>query len=257
MSLRRPERRHWPPSRRARSLLPRTVPLRLARPAAARIAEKTLSGSVQLHVTCCDRVCPVLRWRLLLSRLLAGTALLVLANPGSAQDRPGFHFGISTGAAFPVGENPAGFPAAPLGRLELAYRFFNSELGVRLAAGYSRTSNAGPAHYVEVVSKVISGNADVFWAPAGTGAKPYFLGGLGFYDVRLSGATVGPFGGPTLPFDRAETHPGWNVGGGLSMPLRGSTWVSVEIRVESFHTETSELFSGSFTRVPLTVGLHF
>jgi hypothetical protein len=198
-----------------------------------------------------------LRRILLDASLLSGIALVLLSDPTRAQDHAGFHFGISTGAAFPVGQNPAGFPAAPLGRLELGYRFFNSELGLRLTAGYSRTSNVGPAHYVEVVAKVISGTADVLWSPSGVGTKPYFLAGVGLYDLRLSGTAIGSFGGHTISFDRAASRPGWNLGGGLAMPLRDRTWVSVEIRVESFQTETSELVSGSFTRVPLTVGLHF
>jgi opacity protein-like surface antigen len=170
---------------------------------------------------------------------MALTALPFAAQAQSSVVRP-VQFGISGGAAVPTsdlsdiantGFNVGGHlgfntPALPLGlRIDGAYNRWAFKQG--LGGGDVHTWN-------------VTGNA--LYKIPGMSASPYLLGGAGWYQF---GATVAGAGSDS------ENDFGWNVGGGISMPLTG-----FETFIEAKYTQIQT--SGTSTKfVPITFGIMF
>lgn len=74
----------------------------------------------------------------------------------------------------------------------------------------------------------------------------YFIGGLGMYNLRCAGTC------PTVPgVDNSDTKVGFNVGGGVNIPLTG-LGVFIEARLHIINTDTQ-----STKLLPITVGIKF
>jgi hypothetical protein len=176
--------------------------------------------------------------RFVLSTLLA-SAVIVAASPAGAQGYNPFQIGASGGIAFPTGD---------LGNVT------NTGYNVSVMAGYQPQLTPigirAEAAYNEFGSKVFNGNVNipaftgnlVFGLPMGT-LSPYAIGGAGLY--RTSIAVNG--GG-----NAAENHFGFNIGGGIKIPLS----TSFETFVEARYNRVS-INGGSFSFIPVTVGVMF
>jgi hypothetical protein len=90
--------------------------------------------------------------------------------------------------------------------------------------------------------------------------QPYFLGGVGAYDMRFRGQdiTTGD------AFSETTTRFGWNAGGGIAFPMgTGGSRFFVEARYTSVSTHgnrfsDSVMTGGSrFTFVPVNAGFVF
>ncbi len=73
--------------------------------------------------------------------------------------------------------------------------------------------------------------------------RPYFIGGVGAYNVRLS---------PTTGSSSSSTHAGYNVGGGVALPL-----ILVNAFVEARYNHVTRSNGLSMAYIPITLGIMF
>jgi opacity protein-like surface antigen len=179
--------------------------------------------------------------RFVLSTFVASAALFAAAAPAHAQSYNPFQIGASAGIAFPTGD---------LGNVA------NTGYNVTVAVGYSPQfapiGIRAEAAYNQFGSKVFNGNVNipaftgnlVFGLPMGT-LSPYAIGGAGLYRT-----SVDITGGGTA----TENDFGFNIGGGLKIPLSSSFETFVEAR---YHRVSLKNNNGSFSFVPVTFGVMF
>jgi opacity protein-like surface antigen len=174
--------------------------------------------------------------RIIFSTLVAA-GIVALAPTARAQSNP-FQIGGAAGIAFPTGDlgsvtntgynvtlavgyNP---PAAPVGlRAEAAYNEFGNQVGGGNSNIAAFTANA------------------VFALPA-SGFTPYVIGGAGLYRVGANDA----FGNSA-----SENDFGFNIGGGVKLPLSSS----FETFVEARYNRVSGGNGNTFSFIPVTVGI--
>lgn len=192
--------------------------------------------------------------------MLATSVSVAGAQAATSLARP-ISFGISAGAAIPTGDLSSGsssgftgvntgynvtgslalaMPALPFGvRADAGYNKF----GTRNLAFAANVTNAGSAHY-NADARVLSftANAVLPLALHATVLRPYLIGGAGAYNVRLS-----PFG----VNGSSQNNFGFNLGGGLTVPLTG---FNTFIEARYHHANQSH---GSVGFVPITVGVMF
>jgi hypothetical protein len=171
---------------------------------------------------------------------LAGIAVVSLPFASRAQvssvARP-VQIGVALGAAIPTSDMSdvvsTGFNATatvgftpemiPLGiRIDGAYNQF----------GVQRLFGGGNLHFTSVTGNL------VYKAPGAT-ISPYGIGGAGWYNVGASGG-----GG-------SSNHFGWNIGGGILMPLSG---FDTFIEARYYQVQGS---AGSSKFFPVTFGILF
>jgi opacity protein-like surface antigen len=155
--------------------------------------------------------------------LLTGFAVACFAGVGSLSAQ-GIRFGVGGGMLLPMGDYKTGDKAGLLAGVDGTYWLTGNQIGIRLDATYSQTSEKSGV--VAHKTKMIGGMAEVVYAfmtPADQ-IRPYILGGVGLFNVKLSGA-----GG-----DTSTTKVGFGGGAGLAFKVgSGSTRVFVEGRYTS------------------------
>jgi opacity protein-like surface antigen len=179
--------------------------------------------------------------RSILAAALTGIALTSSSYVAQAQiatiAKP-VQFGIAAGAALPVsdfkdivntgfnvtgtlGLNPA---LIPLGiRVDVAYNSFGAAAG------------GGNLNFTSVTGNLVY----KFPSP---GASPYAIGGAGWYHASADNNA-----GANL----ADNHFGWNLGGGVSIPLSGFD-TFIEARYNQVQGD-----NGSLKFIPITFGILF
>jgi opacity protein-like surface antigen len=179
---------------------------------------------------------------------LAASLLFVSASTAQAQFASPIRFNIHGGAALPVGDfgsNETGGGGAELGfriGAGLELRAPLMPIGVRFDGAYDRMSVEG----FDLAYTIWNLTANAVVSPM---ASPlYFIGGIGFYSLDVTGDDVDPiFGGDP----DAETEFGFNLGAGLSLPLTGfSTFV--EARWHNINTSGDNV-----TYIPIVFGIRF
>lgn len=172
--------------------------------------------------------------------MLAGLALAAPASEASAQAGNPFEIGGAIGAAVPIGDlgdiADMGYNATFI----VGYNPVFLPVGLRFDAAYNEfgVTDVNDAN-INIPS--FTANA-IFKLPTG-GFTPYVIGGAGLYRPG------GDFGGIT----ESRNKFGWNVGGGVSMPLSGFK-VFVEARYNNVSLGDN---NGDWSFVPITVGLVF
>ena len=171
---------------------------------------------------------------------LAGVALTSLPFEAHAQIlKPGtaVHFGVAAGAAIPVSDLSDVANTGFNGTVMLGFTPTLIPLGVRIDGAYNQFSvksalGGGNLHVASVTGNL------VYRMPGAT-FSPYAIGGAGWYNAGASGG-----GSSSNDF-------GWNIGGGISMPLSGFD-TFIEARYNQVQT------SGASTKfVPITFGVMF
>lgn len=177
--------------------------------------------------------------RIILSTLVAAGIAAVAPSARAQTSSNPFQIGGAAGIAFPTGDlgNAAntGFnvtlavgynpPAAPVGlRFEGAYNEFGSQIGGGNLNIAAFTANA------------------VFALPA-SGFTPYVIGGAGLY--RPSANSFGS--------TASENDFGFNIGGGVKLPLSNSFETFVEARYNRVSISGGGNRNLSF--IPVTVGI--
>jgi opacity protein-like surface antigen len=180
-----------------------------------------------------------------LARTACAAALLTLsaaaahAQPAAAT-RP-VSVGVSGGLTVPTGDfgdaYDSGYNVG--GLLEFTPR--TSPLAFRLEGTYQKFSlkenvRVGDADDLRIISGVVN----ALYKFGGTAARPYLLGGLGAYNLDLSGDDTD-----------SETKLGFDLGAGLEIPLSGIT-VFGDVRYESIRTEIDPT-----NLIPVRVGIRF
>jgi hypothetical protein len=148
------------------------------------------------------------------------------------------HVGIAAGIAIPTGDlanivdngyNVAGMlqlepPAMPVAfRLEVGYNSFNNQGG----GGSWKESSATANGILNIPS---------------TGIKPYVIGGIGYYHDTQPVAVIG---------NGSSNHFGFNVGGGIKLPLTG-----FDTFLEARYHRINET-GITVTFIPITFGVLF
>jgi opacity protein-like surface antigen len=176
--------------------------------------------------------------RFVLSTFLA-SAVVLTAAPVSAQAYNPFQIGAAGGIAFPTSDLQkaanTGYDIAVM----VGYKPQDTPIGVRAEAAYNQFG-----------SKVFNGNVSipsftgnlVFGLPTGM-LSPYAIGGAGLYRTNANLNGGGSAG---------ENHFGFNIGGGIKIPLSTSFETFVEARYNRVTVN-----NGSFTFIPVTVGVMF
>ncbi len=182
--------------------------------------------------------------------LMRGAAIGLALALGAqvAQAQAGLSLGLGAGAVIPTGNmgdvNSTGWTGQASLRLKPAV----SPLGFQLDASYSRMGLA--TDLVEGNTQMLSGTANaVFAFPSAAVARPYLIGGVGMYNMKL---TVDDVSG-------SDTKFGANAGAGVDLKL-GSASLYAEGR---FHAIFSGAVDGQTLEettaymIPLTVGLRW
>lgn len=161
------------------------------------------------------------------------------AATASAQSYNPFQIGASAGIAFPTGDlgNVAntGYNVTVM----VGYKPELTPIGVRAEAAYNQFGAKNFSGNVNIPA--FTGNL-VFGLPMGT-LSPYAIGGAGLYRTNVDVTGRGSAG---------NNHFGFNIGGGIKIPLSTSFETFVEARYNHV-----TLNSGSFSFIPVTVGMMF
>jgi hypothetical protein len=182
--------------------------------------------------------------RFVLSTFLVSAAVMAAATPARAQGYNPFQIGAAGGIAFPTSDlgNVAntGYDIAVM----VGYKPQFTPIGVRAEAAYNQFG-----------SQVFNGNVNipaftgnlVFGLPMGT-LSPYAIGGAGLYRTNVDVTGGGSAG---------ENHFGFNIGGGIKIPLSTSFETFVEARYNRVTINNGGGGSSSLSFIPVTVGVMF
>lgn len=195
--------------------------------------------------------------------VFAIAAIAGLSRTASAQGASGVHFGLSGGADFPVSDQSDVYRTGWNGTALLTFNFGPSPVGFRIDGSYHELETKSGLALFEGTGKtrIIDGTADVVIGPRNMAVEPYFLGGVGAYDMRFRGQEIDTGNA----FSQSTTRFGWNAGGGIAFPLspawRGRMFIearytSISVNADRF---SNSIHTGGtrFTFVPVNIGLIF
>jgi hypothetical protein len=143
-------------------------------------------------------------------------------------------FGVAAGAAIPLSDFSNNFSTGYNGTITVGFNPALIPLGIRVDGAYNHFDFKGGGASIHITSA--TGNL-VYKFPSMT-VSPYGIGGIGLYNFGGSG------GG-------SENEFGWNLGGGISLPLSG-----FDAFVEARYNQAQK--NGVSTKfVPITFGIMF
>lgn len=171
----------------------------------------------------------------------AAVGLGAAAPNASAQSSmlSGFQIGASAGVAFPTGDFSDAANTGYDVTLMVGFKPTLIPLGVRLEAAYNQFGREVDNGNVNIPA--FTGNL-VYTFPS-VSFSPYAIGGAGLYRVN-----VDPEVGPSV----GENKFGFNIGGGIKIPLSRSFETFVEARYNRVSVD-----NGSISFVPISVGVLF
>ncbi len=176
--------------------------------------------------------------RLIIPAVAAVAMMAATTRGASAQSSANpFQIGASAGVAIPTGDlsNTAnmGYNVTVMA----GYRPLYTPLAVRVEAAYNQFGLKNTSGNVNIPA--FTGNL-VYELP-GVSFSPYVIGGAGLYRTNVD-FTGGGSGG--------ENRFGFNVGGGVKLPLSTSFETLLEARYSHVNAP-----SGSLSFIPITIGI--
>jgi hypothetical protein len=174
---------------------------------------------------------------------LAGMALAAAPLEASAQVstvvKP-VQFGVALGAAIPTSDLSDIASTGYNGTVTLGFNPALIPIGVRIDAAYNQFGvkdafGGGNAHFTSVTGNL------VYKIPGAT-VSPYAIGGAGWYNAAI--------GNNFFVGSDSESKFGWNLGGGIALPLSGFD-AFIEARYNQVQTDTPLKF------IPITFGIMF
>jgi opacity protein-like surface antigen len=184
--------------------------------------------------------------RIVLSTLAAAAAIATAAPSAKAQDFNPFQIGASGGVAIPVSDLKDAVNMGYNIGVHVGFKSQFSPIGVRAEAAWNqfgfKDNIVGGGNSGSINIPAFTGNL-VFGLPIAT-FSPYAIGGVGLYRPSTSFNGTGS--------NNAENDFGFNIGGGIKIPLSSSFETFVEAR---YHRVSVE--GGNLSFVPLTVGVTF
>lgn len=187
--------------------------------------------------------------------LAAAAALLslTLAPDAQAQAQMMPHFGISAGASIPQSSFGDGVNTGynVNGMINIGIPL--SPLGFRGEVGWNRFDLSGNNTSGNV--RMVNGAVNVVLAPSTVmTAKPYFIAGLGLYNVKTTGSGSGGILTGAIPAtSTADTRLGFNGGIGFAFGL-GPVGTLLEARYVNVNSSDN---GGSLSFVPISFGITF
>ena len=155
----------------------------------------------------------------------------------SAAAKP-VQFGIAAGGAIPTSNLSDIANAGVNGTVTLGFNPAMIPLGIRIDGAYNHfgRKSGGDVH-------VTSLTGNLAYRVPGATLSPYAIGGAGWYGALL---------GSSLGFSSvSRNHFGWNIGGGISMPLSGFD-TFIEARYNQIQGD-----DGTVNFIPITFGIMF
>lgn len=197
---------------------------------------------------------------------LAVASLALVAAPAAAHAQLGgvnpFSFGVSGGALVPLGDFGRSAKTGYVVDGLVALRVPTLPVSFRAEVGYARNDlkagvfddfgNTGGAN-VSAYSRMLFGTANVIlpFAPPASPVRPYLIGGVGVYNVRVTGTVSLPGQGSVTANSPSQSKFGLNGGAGVEIPLSGIS-VFGEVRYTSVFTQ-----NGNTNFLPIKVGVRF
>ena len=173
--------------------------------------------------------------RILLSSVAAVVAVTAATSSASAQlSSNQFQIGGAAGIAFPTGDLGNATNTGYNVTLAVGYKPMLTPIGVRVEAAYNEFG--GQAGFSNINIPAFTGNL-VYELP-GVSFSPYIIGGAGLYTPNIG---VG---------NGRENKFGFNVGGGIKIPLSSSFETFVEARYNQVSVD-----NGNLRFIPVTVGI--
>ena len=188
--------------------------------------------------------------RIVLSSLAAAAAIAVAAPSAKAQDFNPFQIGASGGIAFPLSDLGNAVNTGYNIGVHVGFKSQFSPIAVRAEAAYNQfgfkngivgTNNNGSLNI-----PAFTGNL-IFALPLPIPFSPYAIGGAGLYRPSTTFNGTGS--------NNAENDFGFNIGGGIKIPLSSSFETFVEARYHRVSVGGTN--GGTFSFVPVTVGVTF
>jgi opacity protein-like surface antigen len=176
----------------------------------------------------------------LFSSVIAAAALVLAGSAAQAQGYNPFQIGAAGGIAIPVSDLGNSANMGYNISVAVGYKPEFTPIGIRAEAAYNQFGLQGGGGNINIPA--FTGNL-VLGLPLGM-LSPYAIGGAGLYrpNVELNGLGSG----------NAENHFGFNIGGGIRIPLSTSFETFVEARYNRVTVN-----GGSLSFVPITVGVMF
>ena len=180
--------------------------------------------------------------RFIISAAVVAIAVVTASHSASAQSSmlPGFQIGASGGIAFPTSDlgnsTNTGYNIA----VAVGVKPYASPIGLRFEAAYNEFGLKGGGGNINIPS--FTANATL--ALPAAGFTPYVIGGAGLYRPSASLTGLG---------NSSENDFGFNIGGGVKIPLSSSFETFVEARYNRVNVGGTN--GGSLSFIPLTVGI--
>ena len=176
--------------------------------------------------------------RMLFAVLAVGCLTILAAATAPAQ---AIRWGVGAGVLLPMGEygdfDKMGFTGGVGGSSQL-----RGGLAIRADVSYGRTNekSGGTPH----TTTLLGGMASLVYSfGASAGARPYLMGGVGMYNVKVDAGGL----------SSSETKAAFGFGGGVSLPMgTGGSRLFAETRYTGVSTRG---FSTAF--LPVIVGISF
>jgi opacity protein-like surface antigen len=172
----------------------------------------------------------------MLSTLVGAVAITAAAasSAGAQFSSSPFQIGGAAGIAFPSGDLSNNWNTGYNVTLAVGYKPRLLPIGIRVEAAYNEFGGEGGFDNINIPA--FTGNL-VYTLP-GVSFSPYAIGGAGLYTPNID---VG--GGRENKF-------GFNVGGGIKIPLSSSFETFVEARYNRVSVD-----NGNLSFIPITVGI--
>ena len=169
---------------------------------------------------------------------LAGMALV--SFPFEARAQNPVQVGIAGGVSFPTSDLSDVSNTGFNGTVTVGMTPALIPLGIRIDGAFNQFAIKDDLGDGNVRFLSVTGNL-VYKIPGAT-ISPYLIGGAGLYNAKLE---VAPFGSDS------ENKFGWNIGGGINLPLSGFN-AFIEARYNQVQTDDVSL-----KFIPLTFGIMF
>jgi hypothetical protein len=178
---------------------------------------------------------------------LVASALVPTLLAAQATTRP--TFGVSGGVSFPTGDFADAVSTGYDIAAHIGFKPALSPVGLRIEGMFNQFDLKGTGN--DIKAKILAGTANlVVMSSAAPGAmRPYFIGGAGVYNVKLSSKSLNAS-------SDAETKFGLNGGAGLDLALSGIN-VFAEARYHYIFSKNDETGTNNTGFVPLVVGVRF
>jgi opacity protein-like surface antigen len=171
--------------------------------------------------------------------LAAASVVAAAAPKAEAQSSSNpFHIGASAGIAFPTSDLGNATNTGYNVTLAVGYTPPAAPIGLRFEAAYNEFGLQGGGGSFNIPAFT----ANVVFAMPAAGFTPYAIGGGGLYR---------PGANTTFGTTTSENHFGFNIGGGVKLPLSSD----FETFVEARYNHVSINGGGTLSFIPVTVGI--